>query len=52
MTYAPQTDTVVEVTLLDASQPSAAEPQSPATRVKRAPAKPRPRSPVLRVPDF
>ena len=53
MTYVPQTDTVVQVNLLDAAQPTVAEPQPPAARSKQRPAaKPRPRSPVLRVPDF
>jgi serine/threonine-protein kinase len=52
MTYVPQTDAVVEVTLLDASHPTVVEPQPPAARSKRPAAKPRPRSPVLRVPDF
>jgi eukaryotic-like serine/threonine-protein kinase len=52
MTYVPQTDSVVEVSMLDAA-PAATEPQPPAARVKRAaPAKPKPRAPVLRVPDF
>jgi eukaryotic-like serine/threonine-protein kinase len=54
MMYVPQTDTVVEVTLLDAAHPTAAPgPQLPAARAKQRPApKPRPRAPVLRVPDF
>jgi serine/threonine protein kinase len=54
MMYVPQTDTVVEVTLLDAAHPTAAHaPQLPAARAKQRPAsKPRPRAPVLRVPDF
>ena len=55
MMYAPQTDTVVEVTLLDAAHPAVRaepQPQLPAARSKRPAAKPRPRSPVLRVPDF
>lgn len=53
MTYVPQTDTVVEVTLLDASHPpTVVGPQLPAARAKRATPKPKPRSPVLRVPDF
>jgi serine/threonine-protein kinase len=52
MLYVPQMDTVVEVTLLDAAHPSVVEPQLPAARIKRPAAKPRPRSPVIRVPDF
>jgi serine/threonine protein kinase len=54
MVYVPQTDTVVEVTLLDAAHPTAVHgPQLPAARVKPRPTpKPRPRAPVLRVPDF
>jgi hypothetical protein len=56
MTYVPQTDSVVDVTMLDAPPPPP-EPQPPAaTRVKRASApanaKPKSKAPVLRVPDF
>jgi hypothetical protein len=52
MTYVPQTDTVVDVSLLDASHPPALDLPLPAARSKRHPAKPKPRPPVLRVPDF
>lgn len=55
MTYVPQTDSVVEVTMLDVL-PAPPEPQPAAAmpRVKRAPSppKPKPKAPVLRVPDF
>lgn len=53
MTYVPETDSVVEVTMLD-SLPVAPSPQpAAAARSKRpAPPKPKPKAPVLRVPDF
>jgi hypothetical protein len=52
LAYVPQGDTSLTVKLLDSSQPSAAESQPPTARTKRSAPKPRPRSPVLRVPDF
>jgi hypothetical protein len=46
----PQTDSVVEVAMLDATPP--ASPQPPAAKTRRAAPKPKKKARVLRVPDF